>query len=105
MRSAVRKGKPSKKPRLTARKRVWCGGENNTWCMNLTLFCKCGMVWTLDAKWGALDGVGSGFLVSMVGVVVDSDKHQSVVDGSRLPWRTMVGPSRTRHELASKVTV
>ncbi len=88
MRSAVRKGKQSKKPRLTARKRVRCGGENNTWCMNLTRFCKCGMVWTLEAKWGAPEGVVSG-VVLMVDVVVERGRHQSVVVGSRLPWRTI----------------
>ena len=62
------------------------------------------MVWTLDAKWVRCDVVGS-VASSTVCVVVDSGKHQRVVDGSRLPWRTTVCPSRTRHELASNVTV
>ena len=47
MRSGVINGRLLRNPKFAARRRVCSGGQNKTWCMYFTRFCRCGMVCTL----------------------------------------------------------
>ena len=99
MRSGVRKGMLSRKPRLAALMSVCVGGQKNAWCIYFTLFCKCGIVCTLFATNGAsVMGVVFSVVISCAagggcgGLV---GRLHSCVSGSR-------GPCRTHLLLASK---
>lgn len=102
--SSDEKGKPSRKPRFAAHSSVCIGGQKNNWCVNLTLFCKCGIVcmllwcprmlgimWVI--LWASTSGGG--------GARGHSGRHQRLVVGSRPPSRITTDPSKMMQRPAS----
>ena len=83
-----------------ARKSVCIGGQNMTWCMYCTRFCRWGMVWTLLAACTR----GDGFF-SVGGVVGSSGNLHKFVAASRPPSSTIASLSHMQHFSLSNVTV